>query len=117
MSILDAAAGILLVLVCAHVAHLLVALARLLLPRRRDRATRMAVVAVSAALVGEILALLRLIRADVPVWWIAGALALAALLGLSLRGAWREPGAGRAAAHAVAAAPLVALLGVVLALR
>lgn len=117
MSPLDAVLGFMLVVLCGHVGILLVALARGFLPQRRhpDRITALS--AGAAALVGELLALRGILGKPAPLAWVAGLLALGVLLGLFARGAWKEHPVGRAAFHAVVAAPLVVLFTIVLNLR
>lgn len=117
MTPLDAATGILLVALCAHVGILIVSLVRGALPQRKHPQARFALAAGALALVGELLALRSLLGKPAPIAWVAGLLGVALVGGVSVRGGWREHPAGRAAFHAVLAAPLVTLFVVVLALR
>ena len=117
MTPLDAALGIVLVALCAHVGILLVSIGRALLPQRWHRARRISLAAGTAALVGELLVLRGLVGAPASPPFVLGALGLALLLGILARDTWREHNYGRAAFHAVIAAPLVLIFVVVLTLR
>ena len=117
MTPLDAALGVLLVALCAHVGILLVALVRGALPQRRHPDKALALLAGGAALVGELLALRGLLGRPPPLAWIVGLLGAGALLGFLARGAWKAHPVGRAAFHAVLAAPLVLAFVAVLSLR
>lgn len=117
MSVGDGAAGVLLVALCAHVGVLVVALVRGSLPQRRSSERALALSAGSAALVGELLALGSLLGRPAPLPWVAGLLALGLLLGVLARATWRAHPAGRAAFHAVVAAPLVAMFVLALTFR
>lgn len=117
MTPLDAMVGALLFLLCAHVGTLFVALVRGALPQRRHPDRRLALLAGGAALAGELLALRGLLGRPPPVAWVAGLLLVGVLLGILARGVWREHPAGRAAFHAVLAAPIVLAFVVALALR
>lgn len=114
---LDSLVAILLVALCAHVGILLVAIARGLLPQRRHPDRLAALAAGVAAVAGELLALRGLLGNPAPLPWVLGFLGVGVLLGVIARGTWREHPVGRAAFHAVVAAPLVALFVVALTLR
>ena len=117
MSPLDSIVALALVALCAHVGILIVSLFRGAIPQRRHPDKLVALLAGSAALVGELLALRGLLGNPEPLAWVAGLLGVGALLGVLARGAWKEHPVGRAAFHAVIAAPLVALFVVALTFR
>lgn len=117
MTPLDAATGVLLVALCGHVGVLGVSLGRILLPQRRSRERALGFVAGAAAVLGELLALKSLLGKPASLAWVGGLLVVGFGLGLYGRGLWRSHPAGRAAFHAVVAAPLVILFVVVLNLR
>jgi len=114
---LDAALGILLVVLCGHVGILIVMLTRGALPQRRHPQKRWALAAGALTLAGELLALRGLLGKPSPIGSVVGLLALGLVIGLAVRGSWREHPAGRAAFHAVWGAPIVAVFVVLLALR
>ena len=99
--------GAMLILLCAHVGLLIVALVRGALPQRRHPDRRLALLAGAAALAGELLALRGLLGRPPPIAWIVGLLLVGAVLGFLARGAWHAHPAGRAAFHAVLAPPIV----------
>ncbi|HUR70103.1 MAG TPA: hypothetical protein VM370_12735 [Candidatus Thermoplasmatota archaeon] len=117
MTPLDAFVGVMLVALCAHVGLLLVAIGRALLPQRRSRALWVCVAAGAAALAGELLVLRGLVGRPASPPVVGALLGLGVLLGLMARSVWRERGHGRAALHAVVAAPLVVLFVLALSLR
>jgi hypothetical protein len=114
---LDATVGILLVVLCGHAAMLMVLLVRGGIPQRRHPQRRAALLAGIAALLGELLSLKGLLGRPASPLWVFGLLGAGVLLALVARPAWREHPAGRAAVHALVAAPLVVVFVVVLSLR
>lgn len=104
---LDAAVGILLLAMCAHVGVLLVGLARALLPQRRHPQRGVGIAAGIAALAGELLALGGLLGEPARPAWMGGILGLAILLAVAARSGWRQHAAGRLAFQALFAPPLV----------
>lgn len=117
MTPLDSLLALVLFALCAHVGILLVAIARGLLPQRRHPQRLPSLAAGAAALVAELLALRGLLGRPAAPVWVLGLLGLGALLGLLSRAGWREHPAGRAAFHAVLAAPMVLLFVLVLTFR
>lgn len=117
MTLAGPTVAVLLVLLCAHVALLVVALARALLPRRRDVTARVAIASGAAALVGDLLVLGSLLGRPAALPWVLGAFGLAAAGAVAVRASWRATPAGRAAFYALLGAPLALALLVALAFR